>query len=71
LIAILSFLAASAFVFAASWYRLFWLITVVGVVMTIGFWRHRKVETWGNAACFLGLFIAAYGMLALWATWTM
>ena len=44
-----------------------WLKTVVaGIAMVVGFWRHRKSEGWGNALCFLGVFVTAYGLIALW-----
>ena len=68
-IAMVALLASVILVAVATWFKQYELLAVIGLMMTIGFWRYRKSETWGNAICFLGIFVLAYGVLALWAVW--
>ena len=70
LVAMTSFLAAVVLVAVVTWFGQFWILAGTGVLMTTIFWSHRKAETWGNAICFLGVFILLYALLAIWLTST-
>jgi hypothetical protein len=51
---------------AGSYYGLFWLVGVVGLWLTVAFWKDRPYHGLRGALPIVGVFVAAYGFIGAW-----
>jgi hypothetical protein len=56
------FLSVGA-VIPLSYYKLFWLIALVGLSAIVGYWSERQKGGFKAAIAFMGIFICLYGVL--------
>ena len=57
-----------AVVISGFYYRLFWLVTLVGLGFIVGFWKHRNDNSPLNGLCFIGIFIFLASIIAIWVS---
>jgi hypothetical protein len=58
-------LGGLAIVIAGFYYSQYWLVTLSGIALTVGFWKHRSRNSIGNALCFIGILVCLTGLLAM------
>lgn len=57
--------------FVLTYFKLFWLIAIAGVVLVAIFLKHRRAGNLRSVIAFVGIFVVIYGVLGQVILWLM
>lgn len=62
-LALCAVLLGVAIVVAGTYWRAFWLVTVLGFLLALSGWKYRSSHSFRGAMAFIGVLVAIYGVL--------